>query len=125
MSITVYHGTSEALLPKILKTGLQPARRRKNHDESGDYVYVDTSDLTARAWGRYANAFQVAVLEIEVEEGSLAPDTKTLSKTSYKTATRIPASCIKSWDIYHMDARTGDMVYIRSEENPRGQRAAA
>jgi len=113
---TVYHGTSLKNVEKIAKRGLVP-NKKKNHDESGDFVYVDESRITARAWGRQVGGCDIAVLEIEVPEDMLSRDGQTLSKTSYRAA-RIPLQFIKGWDIYKYDYLTGEYDYIRNESNP-------
>lgn len=114
---TVYHGTALKNVEKIAKSGLVP-RKKKNHRESGDFVYVDESRITARAWGRQAGGCDIAVLEIEVPEDMLSRDGQTLSKTSFRAA-RIPSRFIKGWDIYRYDYFTGEYDFIRSESNPR------
>ena len=114
--LVVYHGTSLKNLQGILKKGLVP-RGKKNHKESGDYVYVEASAKTARAWARQAGGTEFAVLEIEVPESQLVRDSQTLSRTSFR-AQRIPARLIKGWDVYRIDPRTGDLEYVRSESNP-------
>src|SRR5690606_6555159 len=113
---TVYHGTSLKNVEKIAKRGLVP-NKKKNHDESGNFVYVDESRITARAWGRQVGGCDIAVLEIEVPEDMLSRDGQTLSKTSYRAA-RIPLQFIKGWDIYKYDYLTGEYDYIRNESNP-------
>lgn len=114
--LVVYHGTSLKNLAGILKNGLSP-RRKKNHKESGDYVYVELSAKAARAWARQAGGREFAVLEIEIPKGELATDSQTLSRTSFRTG-RIPKSRIKGWDVYQIDPKTGDLEYVRSEGNP-------
>lgn len=113
---TVYHGTALKNLENIAKRGLVP-RKKKNHAESGDFVYVDESRSTARAWGRQAGGCDIAVLEIEVPGEMLSRDGQTLSKTSHR-ASRIPRQFIKGWDVYKYDYFTGEYDFIRSESNP-------
>ena len=112
-TVTVYHGTSEDALRNILRRGIVP-KKRKNHRESGDYVYVELSASTARAWGGQAHATRVSVLEIEAPADVLVRDTKTTSDSSFRTGA-IPAAWIKGWDIYHLNARTGLLDFVRSE----------
>lgn len=115
-TVTVYHGTSETSLDRILRQGLKPTKR-KNHPQSDDFVYLEKSAKAARSWGRQANAQRVAVLEIEIPEEILKRDGKTLSGSSFKTGS-IPSAWIKGWDIYHLNARTGELEFVRSENNP-------
>lgn len=114
--LVVYHGTSLKNLQGILKKGLVP-KRKKNHKESGDYVYVELSARTARAWARQAGGKEFAVLEIEVPESQLVRDSQTLSRSSFRTE-RIPARLIKGWDVYRLAPGSGDLEYVRSESNP-------
>lgn len=114
--MTVYHGTSMKNLPGILKNGLVP-RKRKNHEESSDHVFVEESPSTARAWATQAGGYEFVVLEIEIREESLRRDRRTLSDSSFYVD-RISKRAIKGWDIYRTNFRTGEIEYDRHERNP-------
>ena len=108
----VYHGTKEGALAGILRRGLIP-RKRKNHDESGDYVYVERSARTARVWATQAGSYRYVVIKLDVPDEILSRDGQTLSQSSLK-ASRIPAKCIKGWDIYELNVRTGEVDFVET-----------